>query len=59
MWLIVAAMQYLEIVTAAILGYFIFGDILNGLALAGAIIIVASGLYVLYRERITARAAST
>ncbi len=50
---VIAPMQYLEIVTAAILGYFIFGDILNGLALVGAIIIVGSGLYVFWRERVT------
>lgn len=54
---VIAPMQYLEIVTAAILGYFIFGDVLNGLALAGAIIIVGSGLYVFWREQITARQA--
>lgn len=52
---VIAPMQYLEIVTAAILGYVIFGDLLNGLALLGANIIVASGLYVFWREQITAR----
>lgn len=54
---VIAPTQYLEIVTAAIVGYFIFNDLLNGLALVGAIIIVASGLYVFWREQITARAA--
>lgn len=52
---VIAPMQYLEIVTAAIFGYLIFGDLLNGMALVGAIIIVASGLYVFWREQITAR----
>jgi drug/metabolite transporter (DMT)-like permease len=51
-----APLHYLEIVTAAILGFYIFDDIPNGLALWGIVIIMASGLYVVHRERVTARA---
>lgn len=51
---VIAPMQYLEIVSAAILGYLIWGDLLNGLALIGAIIIVGSGLFVFWRERASA-----
>jgi len=50
-----APLHYLEIITAAILGYLIFDDIPNGLALWGIVVIMASGLYVVHRERITAR----
>ena len=48
---VIAPMQYLEIVTAAILGYLIFNDVLNGRALIGACLIVAAGLFVFWRER--------
>lgn len=51
-----APLHYLEIITAAILGYLVFGDLPNGLALWGIMIIMASGLYVVHRERITSRA---
>lgn len=51
-----APLHYLEIITAAVLGYLVFDDIPNGLALWGIVIIMASGLYVVHRERITARA---
>lgn len=49
-----APLHYLEIITAAVLGYYIFGDIPNGIALWGIMIIMASGLYVVHRERVTA-----
>lgn len=50
-----APLHYLEIITAAILGYYIFDDIPNGIALWGIVVIMASGLYVVHRERVTAR----
>jgi len=49
---VIAPMQYLEIVTAAFFAYLVFGDFLNGLALWGAAIIVAAGLFVFWRERV-------
>ncbi|MCB2134423.1 MAG: DMT family transporter [Rhodobacteraceae bacterium] len=52
-----APLHYLEIVTATLLGYLIFGDFPNGLTWLGIAIIVASGLYVIHRERQLARAA--
>lgn len=52
-----APLHYLEIVTATLIGYLIFGDFPNGLTWLGIAIIVASGLYVIYRERRMARAA--
>lgn len=50
-----APLHYLEIITAAVLGYFVFDDLPDGLALWGIVIIMASGLYVVHRERVTAR----
>lgn len=50
-----APLHYLEIVSAVALGYWIFGDFPNALTWAGIGVIVASGLYVIHRERVTAR----
>ena len=46
-----APMQYLEIPIAALLGWLIFKDFPNGLALVGIVITVLAGLYVIYREQ--------
>ncbi|MEY8838739.1 DMT family transporter [Cribrihabitans sp. XS_ASV171] len=51
-----APMQYLEIPFATIIGWLIFRDLPDGLAAIGICITVASGLYVILRERATARA---
>jgi drug/metabolite transporter (DMT)-like permease len=51
-----APLHYSEIVTAVALGYLIFGDFPNSLTWAGIAVIVSSGLYVIHRERIAARA---
>ncbi|KAF0172123.1 MAG: RarD family protein [Rhodobacteraceae bacterium] len=48
-----APLHYLEIVTAVALGYLVFGDFPNVLTWAGIAIIVASGLYIINRERAT------
>jgi drug/metabolite transporter (DMT)-like permease len=53
-----APLHYLEIVSAVILGYLIFDDFPNPMTFAGIAIIVASGLYIIHRERVTARARS-
>lgn len=50
-----APLHYLELVSAAAFGYLIFGDFPNALTWAGIGIIVLSGLYIIHRERITAR----
>lgn len=49
-----APLHYLEIVSAATLGYLVFGDFPNALTWAGIGVIVASGLYIIHRERVTA-----
>lgn len=50
-----APLHYFEIVTAVILGYLIFDDFPNPLTFAGIAVIVASGLYIIHRERLAAR----
>lgn len=50
-----APLHYFEIVTAVILGYLIFDDFPNRLTWIGIAIIVCSGLYIIHRERKTAR----
>lgn len=53
----IAPLHYLEIVTATISGYLVFGNFPNAFTIFGIAIIVASGLYIIHRERVTARAA--
>jgi len=52
-----APLHYLEIVAAVGLGYAVFGDFPNPLTWAGIGVIVASGLYIIHRERVTAATA--
>lgn len=51
-----APLHYLEIVTATLFGYLVFGNFPNPLTLTGIAIIVASGLYIIHRERVSDRA---
>ena len=53
----VAPMQYLEIPFATAIGFLMFGDFPNGLALLGIAVTVAAGLYVILRERAVSRQA--
>lgn len=54
-----APLHYLEIVGAVVFGYLIFSDFPNVMTWAGMMVIVASGLYIIHRERVTARATVT
>jgi len=45
-----APMQYLEIPIATLIGWLIFTDFPNGLALAGIAVTMAAGLYIIARE---------
>jgi len=47
----IAPLQYLEIISATALGYFIFADLPDSQTLLGIAIIIASGVYVILRER--------
>lgn len=50
-----APIQYLEIVSATLLGWVIFGDFPTLMTWAGIAVIIASGLYVYHREQIRSR----
>lgn len=49
---ILAPFMYTQLVWAVLLGFLIFGDVPNNWTLAGAAVVVTSGLYLLYRERV-------
>ncbi len=48
---LIAPFQYLEIISSVILGLVFFGDFPDQITWTGIALIVASGLYVFYRER--------
>lgn len=48
---LMAPFQYLEIISATALGYLLFGEYPDTLTWLGTAIILASGLYLFYRER--------
>jgi drug/metabolite transporter (DMT)-like permease len=50
-----APLQYFELPVATLFGYLVFHDFPNTLSLIGIIIIIGAGLYMIHRERITAR----
>jgi drug/metabolite transporter (DMT)-like permease len=52
---VVVPYQYTMIVWAVALGFVVFGDVPDAFTLTGAAIIVAAGLYILWREQIVAR----
>ena len=47
---LLAPFQYLEIISATVLGYLVFGDVLDLTTIIGVTIIIASGLYIFHRE---------
>lgn len=47
---IVAPMQYSQIIWAAVFGYFIFDEAPENATIMGAVVIIASGLYIVLRE---------
>jgi drug/metabolite transporter (DMT)-like permease len=52
---VLAPFMYTQLVWVLVLGFTIFADLPNGWTLAGAGIVVASGLYLLHRERVRGR----
>ncbi|MFA8385901.1 MAG: DMT family transporter [Pelagibaca sp.] len=50
-----APLQYLELPVATLLGYLVFRDFPNALTLTGIAIIIGAGLYMIHRERVTAK----
>jgi drug/metabolite transporter (DMT)-like permease len=51
----VAPFRYSALLWAMLLGYLVFGDRPDAMMVTGASIIVASGLYAFYRERVRER----
>lgn len=52
---VLAPFIYSQIVWTTTLGYLVFGDVPNHWTMAGAAIVIGSGLYLLYRERVRGR----
>ena len=50
-----APLQYFELPVATVFGYLVFHDFPNALSLLGIAIIIGAGLYMIHRERVTAR----
>ncbi len=48
----VAPFRYVSLIWATVAGYLVFGSIPDTMMLAGAAIVVLSGVYMLYRERV-------
>jgi len=51
---LIAPLQYLEIIGATFYGYLLFDDFPDAMTWLGIAIIVGSGMFVFYRERVTA-----
>lgn len=54
---VLAPFSYIQLIASGTLGYLVFGNLPDGAALVGAAVIIASGLYIVYRERVRARQA--
>jgi len=52
---VVVPYQYTLIVWAILFGYLVFGDVPDLPMLGGSVIIIAAGLYIFWREQVTAR----
>jgi drug/metabolite transporter (DMT)-like permease len=48
---LLAPFSYTSILWSILLGYFLFGDLPDELTIAGVVIIISSGLYIMQRER--------
>jgi drug/metabolite transporter (DMT)-like permease len=48
---VLSPFMYTQAVWVIIAGYLVFGDLPNHWTLAGCAVVIASGLYLLYRER--------
>ena len=49
---VLAPFMYTEMIWMVGLGYLVFGDVPGLATIAGAAVIILSGLYILYRERV-------
>ena len=49
---VLGALRYGSVLGAIVIGYFVWGDVPNALALAGIVVVIASGLYILKRQQV-------
>lgn len=56
---LLAPFQYFEIISATVLGYALFGDFPTASKWLGIAIIVGSGLFIIWRERVRSKQAET
>ena len=49
---VIAPFDYTSMIWALLLGYFLFGDFPDSLTLVGAAVVIASGVYIIYRETV-------
>jgi drug/metabolite transporter (DMT)-like permease len=56
---VVAPFRYFSIVTALLLGYLIFASLPDRISMMGILLIIASGVYTMHRERVRRREATT
>jgi drug/metabolite transporter (DMT)-like permease len=54
---VIGSFLHASVLWALVIGYVLWGDIPNLLAIAGIAVVVGAGLYVLHRERVTRRRA--
>lgn len=55
----VSPFRYSILIWALVLGFFVFGDVPDTWSMIGAVVIVASGLFTFYRERLVAKNSET
>lgn len=48
---VIGSFRYASVLGAIVIGYFVWGDVPNALALFGIVVVVVSGLYILKRQR--------
>jgi drug/metabolite transporter (DMT)-like permease len=53
---VIGSFRYASVLWALAIGYTLWGDVPNLLAIAGIAVVVGAGLYILHRERVTRRA---
>ena len=52
---LVSPFKYANVIWASLLGYLMFDDVPGSMTIAGALVVSASGVYILHRERIRSR----
>jgi drug/metabolite transporter (DMT)-like permease len=52
---VIGSFRYASVLWALVIGYTLWGDLPNLLAIAGIAVVVSAGLYILHRERVTRR----